>query len=285
MSLTFSACSEEHVTYDGPDFVMFADSVQTLPVVDNDSVFDIVVSAAHAVGYDRTMAVELLADRSNAIRGYHFDLLNQTLKIPAGQLTAKVQVRGYHDHLELSDSLGFVLRLLPGTNGTSSLYGTETRVMLEKAKRFDLQDFVGYAVVQSSWILNYMPAIGSRLIRVEADPEVKNRLILRDLYYKGYDVKVDLTDNDIRNPLLHFDTQVFAPTTEAFGTVYGNGKIMMDENLANVSYYSSLERYLWFYSDLYVENVGTVGTFVHLVAFISDDQAEQMIKEGVDHSF
>lgn len=283
LCLLLGACSEERVTYDGPDFVMFSDSVHTLPIVDNDSVFDICVSAAHVTSYDRTLAVELLAQQSNAIRGYHFDLLNQTVTIPAGELTGSVKVRGYQSHLETDDSVGFFLRLLPGNLKTSSLYGTDTRIMLQKAKRFDLQDFVGYAVVQSSWILNYMPAISSRLIRVEADPEVKNRVILRNLYYKGYDVKLDLMVGDLSNPLVHFERQTFAPTTEAFGTIYGNGKIMMDENLANLSYYSSLERYIWFYTDLSVDNVGTVGTFVHLIAFISDDQAEQLIKEGIDH--
>lgn len=271
------------MTYDGPDFVMFSDSLQTLPVVDNDSVFDIYVSAMHTTGYDRTLAVELLAKESNAVRGYHFELLNQTVTIPAGQLVGSVKVRGYNTHLEVGDSLGFILQLLPGQQKTSELYGVRTRVMLQKAKRFDIQDFVGYAVVQSTWIYNYMPTITQRLIRVEADSKHTNSIILRDLYYKGYDVRLDLTSNSLVDPLLHFEEQVFAPTTEAFGTKYGNGKIMMSENAAYLSYYSSVERFILFYTDLFVYDVGTVGTFVHVLKFISDDEAERLIKEGVSH--
>ncbi|MCF0198900.1 MAG: DUF4984 domain-containing protein, partial [Bacteroidaceae bacterium] len=37
------------------------------------------------------------------------------------------------------------------------------------------------------------------------------------------------------------------------------------------------------YTDLFVKNVGTVGTFVHIVKYVSDAEAELMIKNGVSH--
>lgn len=278
-----ASCEERVVKYDGPDFVMFCDSVLTLPVVDDDSVFQVKVCAMHATDYDRTLAVELKAGKSNAVRGYHFELLGQTITIPAGQMVGSVKVKGYHSRLEAGDSLGFILELLPGDMATSPLYGTQARILLEKAKRFDLQDFVGYAVVQSTWIYSYM-TIEERLIRIEADATRANRIVLRDFYYNGFDVKLDLTSKDISNPLIHFEEQVFAPTTEAFGTIYGDGKIWMSENSIYPSYYSSLEGFLFLYTDLEVKNVGRVGTFVHLIKMVSDEEAEHLIKEGIDHA-
>lgn len=278
-----AACSQDEQTYTGPDHIQWSDTLTVLPVVDNDSVFDITISAMHTANYDRTVAVELLAQESNAIQGRHFDILNHTATIPAHQLTATIQVRGYSDNITVYDSLGFVLNLLVNEQMESPLYGTRTKVMLQRCKRFDINDFKGYAEVQSTWIYYYMSNISSRLVHVDIDTDTHNRIIIRDFYYKGYDVYLDLTDNDLLEPKLHFETQVFAPTVEAFGTIYGNGKIMMSEPSAYVSYYSSMERFIYLYTYQYVEDVGVVGTFVHVLKFISDEEAEKLIREGIDH--
>ena len=281
--LMLFSCDKQEITYSGPDYVQWADSLTTLPVVDDEEVFDIRVSAMNTSDRDRNVAVELIADKSNAIQGHHFDLLTHTAVIPAGSRTASVRVRAYNSHLEANDSIGFILRLLIPESTVSPLYGTETRVMLQKAKRFDINDFTGYAVVQSTWMYYYMTP-QERLFVVEKDKDVENRIILRDLYYDNYDVRLDLTSDNILEPKLHFETQVFAPTTEAFGTIYGNGKIMMDELAAYVSYYSSLEKFICFYTNLYVTDVGTVGDFVHLIYFVSDEEAKKLLREGIDHS-
>ncbi|MCF0198901.1 MAG: DUF4984 domain-containing protein, partial [Bacteroidaceae bacterium] len=223
------SCAQDDNTYTGPDYLQWADTLTTLPVVDNDSVFSITVSAMRSTDYDRTVAVELLVDKSNAIQGYHFDVLNHTAVIPAGQLTTEIKVRGYSSHLTVTDPLCFVLQLVTDDRNLNPLYGGTTKVMLQKACRFDINNFVGWALVESTWIYNYMPQISERLIRVERDTTTRNRVILRNWYYDGYDVHIDLTDDNILTPDIHFEEQPFAPTTEAFGTIYGNGKIMMSE--------------------------------------------------------
>ncbi|MCF0196369.1 MAG: DUF4984 domain-containing protein [Bacteroidaceae bacterium] len=287
--LSFFSCQQEDNLYHGPDYIQFADTLTTLPVMDNDSVFDVVISAMHTTSYDRTVAVELLAEKSNAVQGLHFDILNHTAVIAAGELTTNIKVRGYTDKLTVTDSLGFVLQLVVEDKVVNPLYGTQTTVMLQKACRYDINNFTGYALVESTWIYNYMPTISSRLIKVEKDPKIENRVVLKNLYYEGYDVTLDLTTHNILTPDIHFEDQAFAPTTEAFGTIYGNGKIMMREPSSYVSYYSSCERFFIFYTYLYVDDYpeegqeGVVGNFVHVLKFVTDDEAELLRNSGVDY--
>ena len=86
--------------------------------------------------------------------------------------------------------------------------------------------------------------------------------------------------------LIEMDEQIFGPTTEAFGTIYGDGKIRMFQPTNYVSYYSSCEQFVYQYMTLYVMNkdqqsiYGTVGTFINVLKWISDDEAEKLMREG-----
>jgi hypothetical protein len=70
-------------------------------------------------------------------------------------------------------------------------------------------------------------------------------------------------------------------TGEAFGTIYGNGKLMMMQPADSGSYYSPCEGFLLQYVTVYVEEVGTVGSYAHVIEWISDDEAERILREGV----
>jgi len=81
------------------------------------------------------------------------------------------------------------------------------------------------------------------------------------------------------------DEQLFGPTSEAFGTLYGDGMIRMFQPSYYASYYSSCEQFIYQYMTLYVLNkdqsiYGSVGTFMNVVKWISDDEAEKLMKEG-----
>ena len=74
-------CQSEDVVYNGGDYVMFSDSVYTMPVLEDDKVFEVPVSATNATDYDRNYAVEIINEKSTAIRGYHFDIVDGTINI------------------------------------------------------------------------------------------------------------------------------------------------------------------------------------------------------------
>jgi hypothetical protein len=55
---------------------------------------------------------------------------------------------------------------------------------------------------------------------------------------------------------------------------------MMVQSEESASYYSPCEGFLLQYVTMYVEEVGTVGNFAHVLEWISDDEAERIMREG-----
>ena len=279
-----TACSDGTVTYSGPEYILFSDTLYVLPVADDREYHDIPVAATTACDYDRTVAVEIIEAGSNAVEGYHYSLESNTITIPAGELVGNVRVRGYHSNIDVSDSLGLKLNLIVPRELQWDIYGTEANVLLQKACKFDINAFTGYAVLTSTYIINYMTNIDMRLVRSEIDPDNENTIIIKDYFFDGYDAKIKFRTDDIMNPLIEMEEADFAPTSEAFGTIYGDGMIRMYQPTAYTSYFSSCEKFIFQYMTLYVpgmeEGYNTVGTFVNAVEWISDDEAEKLKREG-----
>lgn len=282
--LIMAGCKEEHTTYKGPNYIMFSDSLYVLPVQNNEEYFDIPVAATQACTYDRTIAVEIIDKESNAIEGLHYTLMENTVTIKAGERVANVRVRGLYDNIAVTDSLGFTLRLVTEKNTQWDMYGTDANIILRKTCPFNIYDFEGYIVLNSTYLYDYT-VVDKRLVRAEVDTEEENTIIVKDYFYDGYDVKLKFTTKDPLNPLIEMEEQVFGPTDEAFGTIYGDGKIRMLQPNGYTSYYSSCEGFVYQYMTLYVMNpdesiYGTVGTFINVLKWITDDEAEKLKREG-----
>ena len=269
-----------------PDYIQFSDTLYVFPVVDDEEYHNVPVVATKACDYDRTVAVEVIDAGSNAVEGKHYSIESNTITIKAGELVGNVRVRGYHSEIDVYDSLGFKLNLIIPEELKWDIYGTETNVLLQKACNFDINAFKGYCLMTSTYIMNYMD-IDKRLVKADIDSVEENTIILRNYFFDGYDVKVRFKTNDIMNPLIEMDDQVFGPTSEAFGTLYGDGLIRLYQPTAYTSYYSSCEKFIFQYMTLYVpgmeEGYNTVGTFVNAVEWISDDEAKKLIREGVSY--
>ena len=282
--LALVGCDEERTTYTGPNYIMFSDTLYVLPVQDNVEYFDIPVSATRTSSKDRTLAVEVIDKKSNAIEGIHYTLESNTITIKAGELATNVRVRGIYDNISVSDALGLSLRLVIEEENQWDIYGIDANVVLRKTCPFNIYDFEGYCVISSTYLYDYA-GVDKRLIQTKVDDEEENTLILKDYFYDGYDAKIKFETKDRLNPLITMEEQLFGPTAEAFGTIYGDGLIRMFQPTSYVSYYSSCEQFVYQYMTLYVMNkdgsiFGTVGTFINLLKWISDDEAEKLMREG-----
>lgn len=278
-----TGCNDENLAKSTPDCVLFSDTLYVLPVADDVEYHNIPVVATKACDYDRTVAVEIIDAGSNAIEGRHYSLESNTITIKAGELVANVRVRGYHKNINVSDSIGFKLNLIIPEELQWDMYGTEANVLLQKACKFDINAFAGYCVLTSSYIMSYMN-VDKRLVKSEVCPEEENTIILKDYFFDGYDVKVRFKTDDILNPFIEMEDQAFGPTSDAFGTLYGDGLLRMYQPTAYTSYFSSCEKFIFQYMTLYVpgmeEEYNTVGTFVNAVEWISDDEAKKLMREG-----
>lgn len=284
MLLSLVSCSENYTTYRGPNYILFSDTLYELPVQNNNDYFDIPIVATTACNYDRTLAVEIDETKSNAVSGKHYSLASNTLKIKAGELVANLKVKGFYDNLEINDSIGFTLRLISDKETQWDLYGTEANVLLKKTCPFDINNFTGYCVMISSFMMSYMPNVDKKLLFSELDPKNENTIIIRDFFYDGYDMRIKFIADDIVNPLIEWDDQRIATTAEAFFTKYGDGYIYVTTPTAYVSYFSSCEKFILQYMNLYTKNKDgsrlNFGMFANAVEWISDDEAEKLMREG-----
>lgn len=279
-----SGCEQKRVSYNGPSYLMFSDTLYDYPVQETNEVFKVPVSTTKAVDYDRTFAVEIIDKESNAIEGKHYKLLNNTVVIKAGKMTADVEVQGIYENIAATDSLGFSMRLILPEETEWDMYGKGAKVVLHKTCPFDINNFKGYCKVTSTYLLEFMQS-STRLIKTELSQDEDNTVILKDLYYDGYDVKLKFKTGDVYRPYITMEDCVCASTSDAFGTIYGDGKLMMSQPTNYVSYYNTCEKFVLQYVTLSVYNkdktlYGTVGTYLNILEWISDAEAEDMIQQG-----
>lgn len=276
-----AGCSEENAAYSGPDYVMFSDTLQTIAIQNGDTYYDIPVTATAACNYDRTYSVEVVDKGSNAIEGVHYDLQSNNVTIKAGERSSSIKIRGHYDNFEDTDSIGVMLRLTSSKDKIWNLYGRDTKVVLVKVCPFDINTFVGYAVLTSTFFTDYMQTTEMRLLTTEKDPEVENGIILKNFLYDGYDIKVSFNTDNPLQPLLEMEPQVVGSTAEALqGSVWGDDKLRVMNTTGAISYYNVCQNFFFQYMTFYVNGVGTVGTYANVVEWISKEEYDYLKKQG-----
>ena len=284
MLATFTGCHEEYTLYQGNEYIMFADTLTILGVENSEEVFDIAIAATTVSDKDRTVAVEVIDKYSNAIEGLHYTIESNTVIIKAGEMVGNLRIKGIAENLTVDYDPEIMLHLITGEEHHWDLYSADTtRVVLRKVCPFDINAFSGYAMITSTFLYNYVGSY-NRLIQTEVDPTEENTIIMKDFYYDGYDVKLRFTADDPLNPLIEMDDQPLVTTGEAFGTVYGDGMLHIYQPTNYVSYYSACEKFIYQYITLWVPGMAvgtnTVGTFIHAIEWISDDEARVLKNQG-----
>ena len=273
-------CESERTQYDGPSYITFSAERHDLGVMDGEEWFEIPITATQTTDHDRNVGVEIIAARSSAVYGMHYTIESTTVTIPAGKLNGMLRIKGYPEAIGVSEMLGITLNLVIEEDEVSEEHGTETEIYLHKCCPLDMNAFTGYAVLTSTWTMEFMNA-ESVLVKTHLDETTPNSIVVEDMYYEGYDIRLVLNNDNRLEPLVEMPkAQVAGSTGEAFGTIYGNGKLMMEQSEESASYYSPCEGFVLQYVTMYVEEVGTVGTFAHVLEWISDDEAERIMREG-----
>ena len=277
--LALSACKSDYTVHVSPDIIMFSSESYTLGVVDSQEWHEIPISASDVADYDRNIGVEVVSVESSAVEGLHYVVESNTLTIPKGKLTAALRIRGIADNINVGEELVIVLNLVLDEANTSEIYGTRSEVTLQRCCAFDINNFVGYAKVTSTWTMQYMNS-DARLVRTVLGDE-PNSILIEDMFYDGYDIEVKFDDSNILEPRVTMDDdQVVGTTGEAFGTIYGDGKLLMREPTGYNSYFGACENFMVLYTMMYVGNVGTVGIYVNIFEWITKDEYDRIMREG-----
>ena len=285
--IALASCSQDYTNYSGPSYIMFSDTLYQYAVQETNEVFNVPVSATEKADFDRTFAVEVVPKQSNAIEGRHYRILNNTVTIKAGEMVGNVQVQGIYENIDNTDSLGLTLKLvIPEKYNWTDLYKDYTHVVMQKSCPFDINNFSGWCVVTSTFYSQYLNNVKNRLIKTEVVEGEENTVLLKDVYYKGYDLKLKFNTKNPLEPKVEMDDQIAGETGEAFGTIYGDGKLRISQPSIYTSYYHSCLKYVLQYVTMSVDkkdgsSFGTVGTFISMFEWISDAEAEKLKEQGL----
>lgn len=284
------SCDEQYVTYDDAEYVMFSDSLSQNMVLADGGVFRVPVASTVACDYDRTFGVEIIDEGSNAIEGVHYRLLSNTITIPAGERATAVEVQGLYDNIAPTDSLGFVMRLvMPEQLKWDEVYpdSDRTKVVMYKSCPFDVNNFTGPCMLTSIFLYNFPGTNTSyqRLIQTELHPTEENTVILRDALFDGYDLTITFHPEDPANPIVTMDSdQVLSDEASVLGWVLGDDHILASNSSYYDSYFNSCQRFVELWMHVYVENVGesvgTIGEFYNVLEWITEEEAEELRREG-----
>ena len=277
------ACHERYVTYADAEYVMFADTLQIYPIQENAETFSIPVVSTVKRSYDRTFGVEVIDKSSNAIERRHYSIESNTVTIKAGETRADVHVRGHFANIGDADSLGFTLQLVMKDELVMPLYGNQTKAVLMKTGPFNIEKFTGYCVLSSMFLQQYNQVGGfNRLVYTEPHPTMKNTIICRNWLKDGYDVEMTFNDEDPLLPVVTMERAVASDQGSFFGTVYGEwgDKLYVQSSALAQSIYYPLGGYLYVWTEISVEEFGVVGHFYNVMEWISDEEAERIMREG-----
>ena len=285
LAVLSAACQERYVTYDDAEYVMFADTLATYPVQKDVEYFNIPVVSTVVRDYDRTFGVEVIDKGSNAIENHHYRLQSNTVTIKAGETRADVLVHGFYDNIEATDSIGFTLQLVMNDKLEMPLYGRQAKAVLMKSCPFDINSFTGYCVLTSMFLYDYsITGSYQRLVYTEKHPTEENMIICRNWINDGYDVTMRFNTADPMKPFVTMDPdQVASDEGSFFGTAHGDDKILVTNSALYDSVFYPCGSYLYLWVEVYVENlgvpVGTVGHFYNIMEWISDEEAERLMRE------
>lgn len=256
----FSSCSNEDALYSGRDYVMFSDSLAYMPVTTAEgNYYEVEIAATNVSSVDRNYAVELVANKSNAIEGYHFDFITNNLTIKAGELSGKIKIKGYYDNIVYGEKLEYTLRLLAPKDQNWNLYGNEARISIIKCPDFDINKFTGNLRMYAAFpfddkFINFF---------VKSERQDDSTLIVKTPFDKAYDLKLRFHTNAI-NPLEN-GVSIFEQV--AFPDL-SYGQVFVKEAETVASYYITEAGMIDLYLDVFVPSVGSFGVHRYLLQWV-----------------
>lgn len=275
--LTIAACDNEKVYYTGPDYVMFADSLLDMPVTeDEELLFEVTIGATQTSDIDRNYIVDVDMKRTNAIEGYHFDILSRNVTIKAGERSGKVILKGFYHHMNVEDSLAVTLRILNSGESSSELYNDWANVRLHKCMPFNIDDYTGNMRMTCTFPFS-TSSVTSFLVTTEKKND--STLIVKSPFDDSHDLTLKFHTAS-NNP---FDTTIDMTEQIAFTDSY-YGEVAMNTIDGVDSYYLPAERAFVLILDVFIPKIGSFGTYYYIFEWVSPEQAEAE-KNGISNPF
>ncbi len=264
---SFCGCDSDNIYYEGPDFVLFSDSAMNMPVTEDEGrLFDVYIATTQAADIDRNYIVDVDLSRTNAIEGYHFELLSRNVTIKAGERSGRVSLKGYYGHMNVNDSLAVTLKLIGAEGKISPIYKDYANIRLYKCMPFNIDDYVGDVRVSATF-----PFSTSQITKFITKTEKKdeNTLIVKAPFDSTHDLTLKFHSNRI-DP---FDNDIDMVEQTAF-TDATYGEVAMRTLPSVPSYYLPEDRAFVLYLEAFIPLIGSFGAYYYIFEWITPEQAE-----------
>lgn len=270
-----AGCQSDDITYSDKAYVAFADTVYTMPVEEKEAAFTVPVAATTTASYDRNYAVEVVNEKSNVIRGFHFDFVDNTnnIVIKAGERVANVVLKGNYVNVPREENLRLTLRLVAPEEQTWDLYGNETHVELVKCHPFVMNDFLKIKndndEVNLTMIASFPFSDSPNAFQVRGYKKDEHTLMLKDMFGTSGPGEIRLIFDD-SDPL---DLRVKVPEQEAFREA-SFGMIWVRSIEQYPSYFNTFDNFFILYLEAFVPQIGSFGVFQYIFRCMDSDEAE-----------
>jgi len=221
-SFMFSSClvEDDAVDFgDTPVLIQFQNSAVTANFIKDDAnpetfVYDIPVTLIGGKNQPLNRSVDVtvaVSPSSTATEGLEYNLLTKNVTIPAGQMSAPVQIEVMSANLDPFDPKTLVLDITAASENVSESF--QTSVDLQAACPFDITTFYGtYDAVGDG---------GSFVVEVSEGP-AENTLLLTNLTNLNGETVIELS-TDPTNPTIIYRSQEFEATlstSAAYGAIW-----------------------------------------------------------------
>lgn len=274
---TLTGCNPDRVTYTDSERLMFADTLATYPVTEDNKPFGVTIGTNVRCDYDRTFGVEIVDKGSTAIENFHYRLESSSVTIKAGEASTEVRLISTFTNFEPTDSIGVILRLVAPEQLLWDTKSTQTKVVFMKCCPFDISEWTedgGNFILYSSFPSSATGSIVKSLVKAEAMPDGE-RLLIKNMLGEPYDLKIRFITGNPLNPVVEV-----LPQKGFFATNYGDVYVTTDE--ATPNYYYTCQRFLKFNMVAYADNVGVFGSYTYMLEWITQKQADYYANNGLN---
>ncbi|MEG1616187.1 MAG: DUF4984 domain-containing protein [Bacteroidales bacterium] len=261
-------CEAEEVTYQGQEFVMFADSSYLIPVYEKDTVFNVTVSSSVVCDYDRNYAVEVVTEKSTAIRGFHFDFAegSNNITIKAGEITANVKLKANFNNVIFRDDLKARLRLVIPENLSLPAYGNETSVEFMKVFDLNMDEFLRPG--GNIRMFATFPFSDKRETYLRTARKVNNEMIVvNGMFDNMMPLRMEFDNSEPLYPSVKVIEQP-AFRDASYGEVWARTVDSYE------SYFIIPENFFVLYLEMYVPQMGSFGVHQYIMHCITEDEAK-----------
>lgn len=276
LATVISSCEEKETFYSGPQFALFGDSTYLMPVVGgDDDVFTIPVGVTGAVDYDRHYAVEVVDEKSTAVRGYHYDFVDGTnnILIKKGETTAEIKLKGNYDRFVRDDTLKACFRLVAPEEDLNPIYKNETVVEMLQCKPFKMSEFFkegGNIEMLASF--PFGENVASYIVKGEVIDDHTMQVYIFDEEGR-LPIRLNFDDSD---PL---DYRITVPEQEAFyESTFSRVYVRSVEQYP--SYFNTYENFFVLWLELYVPQAGSFGVYQYAFHCLTQEEADD-INNGI----